>query len=104
MTSAIPHVDPYYEDEKAEWLRDIVERCLGIRIFIVDTLRQDVMASRDTKTIWIKPGLPFDTFRELISNSVWFIRFGTEAAPMFTPAPTRLRLAASNGVVFTPTG
>lgn len=97
MTSAFPRDDPYYDDEPARSWREQAERYNGIRIVIEDTLYpQDVAASRKERLIWITPGLPFTEFRRYISDAVAFIKFGEEAAPMFTPRGPWL--AASNGV------
>lgn len=100
MTSAAhPRKDPYYCDEPALWLREFVERHHGIKILIEDTLDpQDVAASRSERIIWVKPGLPFTTFRRYVSDSVIYILFGQDAAPMFSTEPRRPWLATSDGV------
>jgi hypothetical protein len=99
MTSAFRRLDPYYQEGPAEWLCRIVQNCHGIQIIIEESLYpQEVAASRQKKIIWVRPGLPIDTLRRYISDAVWYIRFGEEAAPMFAPAPRKPWLAASDGV------
>lgn len=99
MTSAVPQEDPYYLNDPARWYREVVEQYNGIRIVIEDTLcPQEVAASRKERLIWIIPGLPFTTFRRYISDAVAYIKFGEEAAPMFSPASQRPWLASSDGV------
>lgn len=100
MTSAASaRDDPYYLDGPARWYRTFVERHTRISILIEDTLGpQPVAASREERIIWIMPGLPFTTFRNLISDGVAYVNFGEDAAPMFSPAPNRPWLAASDGV------
>jgi len=98
-TAASPRDDPYYLDDPARWYRGFIERHTRIRVEVEDTLGpQPVAASREERIIWIKPGLPFTAFRNYISDAVAYVNFGEEAAPMFSPAPCKPWLAASDGV------
>jgi hypothetical protein len=88
MTQATPQLeDPFYASTPARWLRNVVRLVYGIRILIEDSLgSQPVAASRQERVIWIQPGLPFITFRRMISDAVMYIEHGEAAAPMFTIA------------------
>lgn len=90
--------DPFYDSTPARWLRSVVHIFYGIRILIEDNMgAQQVAASRNEKVIWIRSGLPFLTFRRLISDAVMYIEHGEAAAPMFAPATTRPWVAGTDG-------
>lgn len=78
------NVDPYYPDPTAIWLRQRVEAS-GITVLIEPAMHQRGAVSRDTATIWIRPGLQPDQFHRVLSRCWLYVMRGAEAVPELAP-------------------